>query len=79
MTATIDKALICDVKSGTYNNVAYKKLLVYDKGRLLSLAIKDDRVLDLCLDSIARYAKIDCDMSMFDGKTKFTVNYVEIL
>lgn len=79
MTATIEKALICDVKSGTYNNVAYKKLLVYHKGRLLSLAIKDDRDLDLCLDSIALYAKIDCDMSMFDGKSKFTVSSIEIL
>lgn len=79
MTATIDKALICDVKSGSYNNVAYNKLLAYDKGRLMSLSIKDDEIYDLCVDNIAHYAKINCDMSMFDGKSKFTVKSIEIL
>ncbi|HIZ11433.1 MAG TPA: hypothetical protein IAA41_04985 [Candidatus Eubacterium faecavium] len=79
MIATIDKALICDVKNGTYNNVAYKKLLVYDKGRLMSLTIKDDHIEDLCLDNISHYARIICSMSMFDGKSKFTVSSIEIL
>lgn len=79
MTATIDKALICDVKHGTYNNVAYNKLLAYDKGRLMSLSLKNDNLVELCADNIAQYAKIICEMSMFDGKSKFTVKSIEIL
>lgn len=79
MTATIEKALICDVKSGSFNNVAYNKLLVYDKGRLMSLSLKDDELIGRCKDVIGCYAKIDCDMSIFDGKSKFTVKSIEIL
>ena len=79
MTATIDKALICDVKTGSYNNVVYNKLLAYDHGRLISLSLKDDNLFDLCLDNLAKYARITCSMSMFDGKSKFTVTSIEIL
>lgn len=79
MTATIDKALICDVKQGIYNNVAYNKLLAYDHGRLISLSLKDDNLLVLCHDNLAKYARITCSMSMFDGKSKFTVKSIEIL
>ena len=79
MTATIEKALICDVKSGSFNNVAYNKLLAYDKGRLMSLSLKADNLIDLCSGNIAQYAKITCEMSMFDGKSKFTVKSIEIL
>lgn len=79
MTATIDKALICDVKSGSFNNVAYNKLLVYDKGRLFSISIKDDRIKKICQENISSYARVICSMSMFDGKSKLTVSSIEIL
>lgn len=79
MTATIEKALICDVKQGTYNNVAYNKLLAYDQGRLISLSLKDNNLVDLCRENLAKYARIICSMSMFDGKSKFTVSSIEIL
>lgn len=77
MQVQMSKALVCDVVQGTFNNHQYKQALVYEKGKLYRMSIKDDDTLDLVADRIANYASITADMTTFDNKVKFVLSNIE--
>lgn len=77
MQVQMNKALVCDVVSGVFNNRPYKQALIYEKGKLYRMSIKDDDMYDLAFDRIANYASITGDMTTFDGKVKFSLSNIE--
>lgn len=77
MQVQMSKALVCDVVSGAYNNHPYKQALIYEKGKLYRMSIKDDDTYDRVFDRIANYASITADMTTFDNKVKFVLSNIE--
>lgn len=77
MQVQMSKALVCDVVSGVFNNRPYKQALIYEKGKLYRMSIKDDDIYDRAFDRIANYASITADMTTFDNKVKFALSNIE--
>lgn len=77
MQVQMNKALVCDVVSGVFNNHPYTQALIYEKGKLYRMAIKDDVLQDLVKEKICTYACITADMTTFDNKVKFALSNIE--
>lgn len=73
MVVEIKHCLVCDVIHGVYQDKAYCSGIVYEKGTMYRLRIKDDTLSDEMEDLLASYANITCDMSTYQGKSKFTL------
>lgn len=78
MLTQIQKGLICDLQSGSYNGKPYNSLLCYEQGRLYRVSVTEPRHIDLIAKNLSKYASITCDLKTFDGKNKFTLNDIRI-
>lgn len=77
MQVQMSKALVCDVVNGVYNQHPYCQALVYEKGKLYRMSIKDDMIQDKVSDKVGCYACITADMTTFDNKVKFALSNIE--
>lgn len=73
MIVEIKYGLVCDVIRGVYQGKAYCSGVVYEKGTLYRLRIKDETLANDMESLIASYADFTCVMSTYQGKNKFTL------
>lgn len=73
MVVEIKHGLVCDVIHGVYQGKAYCSGIVYEKGTMYRLRIKDEALASDMESSLASYADFVCDMSTYQGKNKFTL------
>lgn len=71
----IEKALVCDIKSGEYQGKPYHHLLVYSEGKLISIKIRDFK--DNLKSFIGQYHKVTADFTTYDNKVKFSLVNIE--
>lgn len=77
MQVQMSKALVCDVVNGVYNQHPYCQALIYEKGELYRMSIKDVMIQDKVADKVGCYACISADMTTFDNKVKFVLSNIE--
>lgn len=73
MVVEIKHGLVCDVIHGVYQGKAYCSGIVYEKGIMYRLRIKDDSLANELESCLASYVDVACDMSTYQGKNKFTL------
>lgn len=73
MVVEIKHGLVCDVIHGVFQGKAYCSGIVYEKGTMYRLRIKDDSIANDMESLLASYADFICDMSTYQGKNKFTL------
>lgn len=73
MVVEIKHGLVCDVIHGVYQGKAYCSGIVYEKGVMYRLRIKDESLANDMKSSLASYVDVSCDMSTYQGKNKFTL------
>lgn len=78
MIVEIKHGLVCDVIRGVYQGKAYCSGIVYEKGTMYRLRIKDDSIADDMEDLLTSYADFTCDMSTYQGKNKFTLRGITL-
>lgn len=72
MKAILNHSLVCDVIKYDLEQGIFYKLVVYNEGSLYRISIPKESVKNW-KSGIGQYTDIECNMTVFDGKSKFKI------